>query len=53
MADKEKKKGLGIFAKLVIIAILAVAIIHVAARFGKIEALKGVDVVGRVIRCVE
>ena len=53
MADKEKKKGLGIFAKLVIIALLAVAIIHVAARFGKIEALKGVDVVGMANGYVE
>ena len=49
MADQEKKKGLGIVAKLVIVVILAVAIIHVAARFGNIEALKGVDVVGKVI----
>jgi hypothetical protein len=48
MADNEKK-GLGIFTKLIIIVILAIAVIHVAARFGKIDALKGADIVGKVI----
>jgi len=48
VADKEKKKG-SLLVKLVAIAILAVAAIHVAARYAGIEALRGVDVVGMVI----
>jgi hypothetical protein len=49
MADKEKKKGLGVVAKLVIVVVLAVAVVHLAARFGKVEALKAYDVVGMAI----
>jgi hypothetical protein len=50
MADKEKKKkGFGILAKLVIIAVLAVVLIHLTVRFFGVEALKGADVIGMAL----
>ena len=48
MADKEKKKG-SFLVRLVVLVVAAVAVIHLAARFGKIEALRGVDVIGMAI----
>ena len=46
---EKKGSGLGVLVKLVIVAVLAVAGIHVAARYFGVDALKGFDLVGKLL----